>query len=1353
MECLFKVPAEENGAGNVLLRWSPSGQFLAVAGANRKVRVYNRSGEAVASCTMTKALCSIEWNKDSNELAIMPAASSSITLLDAKSQETKEIALPVDKDTVTMMAWSRSSSQLAIGTSKGNLLIYDSAFGGKIPTLGKHSKAIISGAWNSKNQLVLGSEDGFITVNDQTGMLVDNPPSLVFLKGGRPYFIAMGLFTLSPTSFLTSNISADLDHTSIYLRSHEDGTEQVLEVDPKYGTITGYRWIGIARLVVSTQGGFILLVTLHVTTCQLTEAKNMKLFNGCIDFIDYSAGQQKLACAGPSGLKVLDVARWEEVKSEAKTFGTASVAGLCYSADGQVLCIGLSTGAVEAVLASVPLLSATHGSKLLYLAGLRRLALLNAADDGDRDNLDLSMDPEQLALGPHHAAVAHGTKVSVFSLKAESDHAVVAEHVLPCKPSALSLNQSFLAALCEGVVHVLGLDSKSETKVGNGAVTHAYLTEKFLVYSNGSAVFHVSPQGTPISEYKHPEKEGKLTLVYPNQTGLRVALMDEAGKGYVLNPVDGSTQRTPPLADKVDTMLWDNDKDNGAAVLTAFASQGGKELTTFVYQAVSFKGAVVDTVGRTPVSGLTPKLVFDGVVYAQQSSGLLTVTPLSSHDLIHRKAGKGTQAQGKRKEAVEQLLRLWRVGEAFELSLDQKDPALWKQIAAKALSCLEVEVAVSCYRQLGDTPKVMALEAIRDVEDRYLLAGHIHLLEGRFSDAENRFLKSSRRITALNMRRDLRHWEEALKLAGTLEPQAIPVICTEYALETEGKGDWNKAQLLYTRAIESKDCSEADKLLCQGGLARVHLRLGDLPKGMSAATTSNNKALIKECASILKSAAKNVEAAQLYEAAGEVEAAARIYITDKNLALAAPLVAQTTSPQLQILFARAQEEQGKVKEALKAYSDAKDVDSVIRLMLGQAINQPDKALAVAREHSTAEGALMVAGYCKKKRMYKETIEFYIIANRVKDAFELAKVAKEMDVYVNCMGNRLAKSDYEKVALFYEQQNDFENVGKYYALCDQNEKALETLIKGGAIDGAITVVGDAVKAEVPEAQALVQILHDFITGKTTGKIQNLRKILKLYIAMGSHTQSASAALLIARHFQNRGIYRAARDHLVLSHQSLISHRVPVPHEVRRNLLLLHSYLLAQNAIKNKKLLPASRLLLRVAKNVNRFPQHACQILVAATAVTHQAGLHKSAHTLARTLMSSQHKEKIPEKFRTKFLTLARRKPGPEPEEALTPCPCCSFAIPESLLECPSCYNTLPFCAQTGLHMVADDFSYCPSCKFSSLHSAISSGQPCAICNREPNVRMVVKLNPQQVAKYLFDLNNAEAEETGPGSPAP
>jgi hypothetical protein len=46
---------------------------------------------------------------------------------------------------------------------------------------------------------------------------------------------------------------------------------------------------------------------------------------------------------------------------------------------------------------------------------------------------------------------------------------------------------------------------------------------------------------------------------------------------------------------------------------------------------------------------------------------------------------------------------------------------------------------------------------------------------------------------ALEMRRDLLHWEPALRLARTLAPEQVPLLCQQYAQQLEFKGEYQQA--------------------------------------------------------------------------------------------------------------------------------------------------------------------------------------------------------------------------------------------------------------------------------------------------------------------------------------------------------------------------------------------------------------------------------------------------------------------------------------------------------------------------------------------------------------------------------
>jgi hypothetical protein len=110
------------------------------------------------------------------------------------------------------------------------------------------------------------------------------------------------------------------------------------------------------------------------------------------------------------------------------------------------------------------------------------------------------------------------------------------------------------------------------------------------------------------------------------------------------------------------------------------------------------------------------------------------------------------------------------------------------QLSKAALHQLDVELAARAFRLLGDAGIVAALERLRYVEDRALLAGHVCLLRGDVARAQDLFLQSSNPLAALDMRCDLLHWDDALALAARLAPARVPAIAAKCAQQCELKG-------------------------------------------------------------------------------------------------------------------------------------------------------------------------------------------------------------------------------------------------------------------------------------------------------------------------------------------------------------------------------------------------------------------------------------------------------------------------------------------------------------------------------------------------------------------------------------
>ena len=73
------------------------------------------------------------------------------------------------RDPLNVLIWSKTGPTLAIGSYRGNLMIYNHKTARKVPVIGKHSKAITCGAWSSGNLLALGSEDRTLSISNLDG--------------------------------------------------------------------------------------------------------------------------------------------------------------------------------------------------------------------------------------------------------------------------------------------------------------------------------------------------------------------------------------------------------------------------------------------------------------------------------------------------------------------------------------------------------------------------------------------------------------------------------------------------------------------------------------------------------------------------------------------------------------------------------------------------------------------------------------------------------------------------------------------------------------------------------------------------------------------------------------------------------------------------------------------------------------------------------------------------------------------------------------------------------------------------------------------------------------------------------
>merc|ERR1711988_1607974 len=221
--------------------------------------------------------------------------------------------------------------------------------------------------------------------------------------------------------------------------------------------------------------------------------------------------------------------------------------------------------------------------------------------------------------------------------------------------------------------------------------------------------------------------------------------------------------------------------------------------------------------------------------------------------------------------------------------------------------------------------------------------------------------------------------------------------------------------------------------------------------------------------------------------------------------------------------------------------------------------------------------------------------------------------------------------------------------------------------------------------------------------TDGLPKDPNYIFRLYMALGNYPQAAKTAIIIARQEQELGNYKVAHNILFETHRELEIQRIRVPQALRRPFVLLHSYMLVKKLVKQGDHHGASRMLLRVAKNISKFPSHVVPILTSTVIECQRAGLRASAYEYASMLMRQEYRSQIEPKFKRKIEAIVRRPNREEEPEPQSPCPISKQMIPITQLECPTTKDAIPMCIVSGRHMEAEDWCICPNSNMPALLS--------------------------------------------------
>ena len=1341
---LFTIDAKTNGNGPATFAWNPQGVLVAIAGANKRVGIYTRQGELKHTVNLPEktAVVDMHWDHEGSTLAVIQATSQSVTLFDTATNKMDTVATAMKAD-VCIIRWAASLPVLAVGNAKGGVLMYNRETFKKIPIVGKHSKKIISMSWNRRNQVAMSSDDKTLSVSDDTGQTIDS----VNIKGDP---LELKWADRKSDDRKVGNVDGTVSMTNsgktliLFAPETKDSLVE-LAFNKKYGNLVNFEWFGDGYLVCGFAQGNITVVSTHNKEIG-NEVSMMKSHRDALSALTVNKAIQKGCSIGDNTVRVFDLddMHLSEQRSEKyefdSEFGALSQCG--WTEDGQILTVSSRNGSVYAFVTRIPVMSASHANLIAYFSSLREVCVRDIVAGHDVAKIEVEVEPSFVALSQACVAVGSLNQTWFYGFDPSSVNQTkcpkIGFHEASNVVKSACCSGQYGAVLYKdlGKSEVFLLDPKGVSagstndewrfpdKKDHGKVTAHAMTDNFYIFGTGNGlvcVFSLVDRQV-VTAYRHISG---IRYLKPNLQGTRIAWIDGSNNGSIFNPASEQATSIDGLPTSTETIQWDP-SDYGC-----FIAADPKNFTTFTYTPNSRYGPTAKAVLKRDSTelcttarpyGFISVLLFRGVVMCQMPTGALAPVPLNSHQPLQY------QAPGDA-ESFHLLLEMNRVPEAFAIA---NTPEQLAKIATSALHVLDIDLAIRVYRQLVKPTMVQCLERIRHIAERNVLLGHIALMFQEFDDAQNFFLRSSHPMLALEMRRDLMHWDQALQLAEKLAPEQVPLLSKECASQLEFRGEYSNALNVYRRgamdvpnvpanapaaALAARTAAELHNEGCLGGEARCTFRMGDVRGGMRLLERTNNRTFLVDCAAILESMKQFDEAAGLYERAEQFERAATIYIKEtKQLKAAARVMQHIKSRNILTMYAKAKEVgENAYAEAMQAYERAEDWDNVVRIKV-EFLSDLHGAYSIVRRTRSLEAAQMVAAVCRKRNEIGVAVEFLLLAKKYQEAFDLAKEANMMLSFEQALAqivtieDGIAPAEYRDyflmVADYYATtKKDNAVAGDFYKVGGQFPKALDRYLLVGtqeSLDKAIDVVGRA------KSDKLAHKLLDYLMGEVDGEAKDPKNIFKLYMALGSFEKAAKTAVLIAGKEQELGNYRPAHKILVDTCLVLNERGMRVSSDLRRSLALLHSYIIVKHLMKPMDDVPAAtRMLLRVARNIQKFPQHVATILTSAVVQCIKSEFRASAYDYARTLVSTPElKEQIPEKHRKKVEAVVRKRGKDElidPPEATSQCPFCHSPVAETTLECTACKNALPFCIVTGKHMVSEDWSVCPSCNFPALHS--------------------------------------------------
>ena len=166
--------------------------------------------------------------------------------------------------------------------------------------------------------------------------------------------------------------------------------------------------------MIGFSSGYLVVVSSHMKEIG-SELFSAHFHRERLTALAYSPVTQRAACAGDSGVKIVDMGSWQELPDDSFDLRD-EVTSMAFTADGQILTIATATGKVHSFLACMPNIHDQHGSRIAYLSSLREISVVDAVRRPPPTRIAVEVEPAFVALGPSHVAVGMNNAVWFHSV-------------------------------------------------------------------------------------------------------------------------------------------------------------------------------------------------------------------------------------------------------------------------------------------------------------------------------------------------------------------------------------------------------------------------------------------------------------------------------------------------------------------------------------------------------------------------------------------------------------------------------------------------------------------------------------------------------------------------------------------------------------------------------------------------------------------------------------------------------------------------------------------------------------------------------------------------------------------------